>query len=189
MAAELFLGFEDLAHRLYLRECLFTWDTPGRGNSKLWYPSLFGEFSVNFWLSTWVAECWIKAKKKEPEERWCGCTLNLRKGIKALFSWINHVIHTAAFQVLEQGAQEAGSQQLEQPQYSQLGIGCARRLTKAAWMCPAYPSAVEMWKTCRIQASSGINTLCAPPATVKALCREEGELGSSLLLCSGNLLD
>lgn len=189
MAAELFLGFEDLAHRLSLRECLFTWDTPGRGNSKLWYPSLFGEFSVNFWLSTWVAECWIKAKEKEPEERWCGCTLNLRKGIKALFSWINHVIRTAAFQVLEQGAQEAGSQQLEQPQYSQLGIGCARRLTKAAWMCPAYPSAVEMWKTCRIQASSGIDTLCAPPATVKALCREEGELGSSLPLCSGNLLD
>lgn len=136
-----------------------------------------------------MAECWIKAKEKEPEERWCGCTLNLRKGIKALFSWINHVIRTAAFQVLEQGAQEAGSQQLEQPQYSQLGIGCARRLTKAAWMCPAYPSAVEMWKTCRIQASSGINTLCAPPATVKALCREEGELGSSLPLCSGNLLD
>lgn len=98
--------FEDLAHRLYLWECLFI---PGRGNSKLWDQSLLGEFSVHFWLSTWVAECWIKAKEKEPEEHWCGCTLNLRKGIKALFSWTNHMIHTAAFQVLEWGTQAAGA--------------------------------------------------------------------------------
>lgn len=39
---------------------------------------------------------------------------------------------TAALQVLEQGAREEGSQELEQPQYSQLGTGCARLLTKAA---------------------------------------------------------
>lgn len=35
--------------------------------------------------------------------------MNLRKGRKALFSWITHVIHRAAFQVLEQGAGEVGS--------------------------------------------------------------------------------
>lgn len=82
MTAELFLGFEDLAHRLHLWECLFT---PGRGDSKLWDLALFEEFSVNFCLSTWVAECWIKAKEQEPEERWRGSTLNLRKRNKSTF--------------------------------------------------------------------------------------------------------
>uniref|UniRef100_A0A8C5J1D6 Phosphodiesterase n=1 Tax=Junco hyemalis TaxID=40217 RepID=A0A8C5J1D6_JUNHY len=41
-----------------------------------------------------------------------------------------------------------------------------RLLTKAA----VQPSDVEIWKTCRIQASSGVHALCAPPRVTRGVC-------------------